>query len=489
MILKNRIWDDGRGGECPIVDNHCPVSIRRRAPVEARPGIEPGCKDLQSSASPLRHRAPYGNKLRGKRGLVTLPRTPVNLRRADIVAAPPHRLRGGAGACRTAARNNCVARLKQFAYRGMMLSDLPSFETMRHAMVASQLRTNAVNDARVVAAMAQVPREQFVTGEARTQVYRDAPVPLGGGRALNLPMATGRLLTEAGIGASDRVLLIGAAGGYTAALLAQLAASVTAVEEDATLAAFARAALAQYPTVELVEGPLNAGAPDGAPYDLLIIDGAVEAVPAALVEQVRPAAGSRPASSIAASPGWRSARAPRAASAFRISPTSNASSCRFSSGPRLSVSDNLLFSNGNNSDAVEPADRGRNAGACRAGERGDAARGAGQGLCDQPGDYGGARQSARDRRECTDRTRRRPSQRQHQWRLQQQPLQHRLEHRFAQSAGDRRRRPECAAVHRRAGEEFGARGRNTGRSRPVRAARHRERPLHRGRRSLHGRHP
>lgn len=169
-----------------------------------------------------------------------------------------------------------------------MLSETPSFEKMRHAMVASQLRTNAVDDVRVVAAMARVPREDFVTGEARSLAYRDGPVPLGGGRALNLPMATGRLLTEADIAPTDRVLLIGAASGYTAAIVAQLAASVTAVEEDPALADAARVALAAYPTATLVEGPLNAGAPDGAPYDVLLIDGAVEVVPPALIEQLRP---------------------------------------------------------------------------------------------------------------------------------------------------------------------------------------------------------
>jgi protein-L-isoaspartate(D-aspartate) O-methyltransferase len=169
-----------------------------------------------------------------------------------------------------------------------MLSETPSFETMRHAMVASQLRTNAVNDARVVAAMARVPREEFVPAAARPFAYLDAPVPLAGQRSMNIPIATGRLLTEARIGPEDRVLLIGAGGGYAAAVLAELAASVVAVEEDRALVDAARPALAGYPSVTLVEGPLTAGAPDHAPFDVLVIDGAVEQVPPALVEQVRP---------------------------------------------------------------------------------------------------------------------------------------------------------------------------------------------------------
>ena len=162
----------------------------------------------------------------------------------------------------------------------------PDAVAMRHAMVASQLRTNAVSDARVVAAMDTVARENFLPPEAAAMAYRDTAVPLGHGRAQNVPIATGRLLTQAELRASDRVLLIGAAGGYTAAVLAELVASVVAVESDPALAALARTALAGIATVELVEGPLQAGHAAGAPYDVLVVDGAVEALPDALIEQV-----------------------------------------------------------------------------------------------------------------------------------------------------------------------------------------------------------
>lgn len=166
-------------------------------------------------------------------------------------------------------------------------TDHIDFETMRHAMVASQLRTNAVSDARVVAAMARVPREDFLPEGVRRLAYRDTAVPLGHGRSANVPIATGRLLTEAGVLATDKVLLIGAAGGYTAALLGMLAASVVAVESDPALITLARVALANYVNVALIEGALEAGSPDGAPYDLLMIDGAVEHVPETLVTQLR----------------------------------------------------------------------------------------------------------------------------------------------------------------------------------------------------------
>ena len=162
------------------------------------------------------------------------------------------------------------------------------FADMRRAMVESQLRTNAVDDPRIVAAMLLVPREAYLPEEAATLAYRDTAVPLGRNRAANTPMATGRLVAAADVRAGDSVLLIGAAGGYTAAVLAELAARVTAVESDAELAAAAREALAGNPRVTLVEAPLEAGAPDGAPYDVLIIDGAVEHLPPALVDQVKP---------------------------------------------------------------------------------------------------------------------------------------------------------------------------------------------------------
>lgn len=159
---------------------------------------------------------------------------------------------------------------------------------MRQAMVSSQLRTNAVDDVRVVAAMGTVPREAFVPETARAMAYIDRAVPLGGGRYLNTPLAIGRLLTEAELLGKDRVLLIGAATGYTAALLALMGATVTAVESDPALLATARTNLEGTAGVTLVEAPLTAGCPDNAPYDVLLIDGAVETIPAALLDQLRP---------------------------------------------------------------------------------------------------------------------------------------------------------------------------------------------------------
>jgi protein-L-isoaspartate(D-aspartate) O-methyltransferase len=159
------------------------------------------------------------------------------------------------------------------------------FNHMRQAMVASQLRTTAVNDARVIAAMGAVPRERFVPQESAALAYIDRSIPLGAGRALNPPMTTGRLLTEAHPKAKDRALVIGGATGYAAALLAELVASVVSLEEDAALLAVARQAPAST-RISVVEGLLAAGWKKKAPYDLILIDGAVEVVPQAIIDQL-----------------------------------------------------------------------------------------------------------------------------------------------------------------------------------------------------------
>lgn len=160
------------------------------------------------------------------------------------------------------------------------------FARMRKAMVESQLRTTDVNDPAIIAAMATVARENFAADSLCGVAYMDRPLPLGEGRFLSPPLALGRLLVEAGPRADDTVLIIGAATGYCAALLAPLVQSVTAVESSVTLASQARAQLAGVGNVTLVDGPLAAGAPAHAPYSLIIIDGAIGQLPQTLVDQL-----------------------------------------------------------------------------------------------------------------------------------------------------------------------------------------------------------
>jgi len=162
-----------------------------------------------------------------------------------------------------------------------------TFKAMRRAMVESQLRTSDVNDPVILEALLAEPRELYVPQERLSAAYIDRAVPLANGRALNPPLATARLLVEAAPRAGEKVLLIGAATGYAAALLARLGCDVVAVEEDEALLAHAKAALKGNKNVRLEKGPLSAGWKKGAPYDLLFIDGAVEELSEALIAQLR----------------------------------------------------------------------------------------------------------------------------------------------------------------------------------------------------------
>lgn len=160
------------------------------------------------------------------------------------------------------------------------------FAAARKAMVASQLRTNAVTDVGVLAAMGRVPREDFVAKGHEAAAYTDRALPLGvPGRVLNPALATARLLDALKPRHGERALVIGAATGYAVAILAEIGLAVTALESDPTLAAQARAALHHAPTA-VDEGPLAEGHPGGGPYDLILIDGAVEEVPQAIIDQL-----------------------------------------------------------------------------------------------------------------------------------------------------------------------------------------------------------
>lgn len=160
---------------------------------------------------------------------------------------------------------------------------MQDFGAARRAMIDSQLRPEGVVDAAVVNAIASLPREDFVPGSARALAYGDRPVPLGNGRALAPPAVTGRLLNELDPRTGERALVVGAGSGYSAALLDVLGLKVTALESDRELASKARAAS---PGIDVIEGDLAAGYPGAAPYDIILIDGAVEHIPQAITAQL-----------------------------------------------------------------------------------------------------------------------------------------------------------------------------------------------------------
>lgn len=156
---------------------------------------------------------------------------------------------------------------------------------MRSAMIDSQLRTNDVVDPAVIDAMGSTAREAHVPPALASVAYMDRAIALGNGRALNPPLVTGRMLVAADIRPGMRLLLIGSATGYTAALVTQMGAEVHAVEEDDELMVMAKAAIGDT-NIQWITGPLAAGAPDAAPFDRIIIDGAIEALPDALADQL-----------------------------------------------------------------------------------------------------------------------------------------------------------------------------------------------------------
>jgi protein-L-isoaspartate(D-aspartate) O-methyltransferase len=162
------------------------------------------------------------------------------------------------------------------------------FAAARINMVDSQLRPNKVADGALLDAFLMVPRERFVPVAFHDAAYFDDDLPLGNGRKLLSPMVLARLLAAAKIGATDKVLDIGCGPGYGTAIIARLAAGVTGVEEDADLARQARARLAELGVLhaDIVDGPLVNGHAAGAPYDVIIIEGAVAAVPDAIAKQL-----------------------------------------------------------------------------------------------------------------------------------------------------------------------------------------------------------
>jgi len=164
----------------------------------------------------------------------------------------------------------------------------PDFTEARNRMVDSQVRPNKVTDPRIIAAMREIPRELFVPPERRSMAYVDEDVPLGHGRVLIEPMVIARLVQLLSPAEGDRVLVVGAGSGYGAALLSACGARVTALEDDRDLIEMARQTLNQVASqAALVVGPLEAGWAQGGPYDAILLEGAVEKIPAALSGQLR----------------------------------------------------------------------------------------------------------------------------------------------------------------------------------------------------------
>lgn len=169
---------------------------------------------------------------------------------------------------------------------------MSGFSTARQKMVDGQVRPSDVTDIRILDAMLAVPREAFVPSGQRALAYLDLDLDVSEGEAakrfLIKPVVTAKMLQAAEIKPTDTVLVVGCATGYAAAIVARLAAKVTATESDPKLAAKAQSALAELAAnVTIVTAGAAEGHPSDAPYDVIMLNGATEIVPDRLYRQLR----------------------------------------------------------------------------------------------------------------------------------------------------------------------------------------------------------
>lgn len=162
------------------------------------------------------------------------------------------------------------------------------FREQRHSMVEQQLRSRGIHDARVLAAMEQVPRHEFVDRDQWAQAYSDHPVTIAEQQTTSQPYIIASMLQSAEVQEADRVLEVGAGSGYQTALLSVLAGQVIAIERYPSLAEQARSTLNRlgYENVIIIPGDGSLGAPPYAPFDAIIVSAAAPHVPPALVQQL-----------------------------------------------------------------------------------------------------------------------------------------------------------------------------------------------------------
>jgi protein-L-isoaspartate(D-aspartate) O-methyltransferase len=163
-----------------------------------------------------------------------------------------------------------------------------AFEALRVKMVDGQLRTTDVTSHPVLDAFLSVPREMFVPAAKNDLAYLDADIDLGNGRFLMEASPLAKLIQLAEIKPTDTVLDVGCASGYGAAILGHIAAKVIAVEENAALAEMAKANLQSLnaANVEVVVGELTGGHAAKGPFNVIVVEGAIDSLPASLFDQL-----------------------------------------------------------------------------------------------------------------------------------------------------------------------------------------------------------
>ncbi|NOJ47894.1 protein-L-isoaspartate O-methyltransferase family protein [Bradyrhizobium archetypum] len=170
---------------------------------------------------------------------------------------------------------------------------MSGFATARQKMVDGQVRPSDVTDIRILDAMLAVPREDFVPENKQALAYLDLDLDVSEGgsakRYLIKPAVLAKMLQAAEIKETDRVLVVGCATGYAAAVIARFAAQVTATESDSALATKAQSILARhgYGNVTVRTAAPAEGDPTNAPYDVIVLNGATAIVPEGLYRQLR----------------------------------------------------------------------------------------------------------------------------------------------------------------------------------------------------------
>jgi protein-L-isoaspartate(D-aspartate) O-methyltransferase len=172
-----------------------------------------------------------------------------------------------------------------FGYQHLMTD----FALARSKMIVSQVRPNGITDSRLIQAMASLPREIFVPEARRSIAYVDEDIEIGPGRYLMEPMVLAKLVQLAEIDVDEHVLHVGCGSGYATALLARLSKSVIAIDEDQAFVEAASANLTRLGigNAQAHEAPHAMGWSADQPYDAILLDGRVPAIPSALFQQLR----------------------------------------------------------------------------------------------------------------------------------------------------------------------------------------------------------
>jgi len=166
--------------------------------------------------------------------------------------------------------------------------DADEFESQREQMVERQLRRRGINDERVLAAMAAIPRERFVPQAYARRTYADSALPIGYDQTISQPWIVAAICEAMELTGGETVLEVGTGSGYSAAVLAQLAREIVTIERVPELAQRAREVLADLgiATVDVVVGDGSAGLPDRAPFDAIAVHATAPGPPPTLIGQL-----------------------------------------------------------------------------------------------------------------------------------------------------------------------------------------------------------